>query len=195
MALLRHSPGASLQRMLLLLCLLVCGPSACVSLAADENSRTAEARVKAVFLLNFASFVEWPPNSFETGSGDFVICLYGDDPLKEELEKVLEGEKVKGRRLKVRYASTPAAVDGSHLVFVGKLSQRQLQELVTNLRGKPTLTVSDGRDFAAAGGMIQFVTVRGRLRFQISQEAAQLADLKISSKLLRLAEPLDMALR
>jgi len=42
--------------------------------------------------------------------------------------------------------------------------------------------------FAQSGGVINFVTVEKKIRFEINLDAAERADLKISSKLLRLAQ-------
>ena len=51
--------------------------------------------------------------------------------------------------------------------------------------------VSDMEDFTRLGGMIQLKKTRlGTMRFEIDKEAADRAGLKISSKLLRLAENL-----
>jgi len=56
------------------------------------------------------------------------------------------------------------------------------------MRARPLLTVGDAYSFARSGGIIQFVTVRGRVRLRINAEAARSADLTISSKLLSLAD-------
>jgi hypothetical protein len=48
--------------------------------------------------------------------------------------------------------------------------------------------VSDADGFAERGGMIRFVTDRNHIRLQINVDAAQAANLTISSKLLRVAD-------
>ena len=50
------------------------------------------------------------------------------------------------------------------------------------------LTVSDGDGFASQGGIIQFFTDKNRIRIRINLDAAEAANLTISSKLLRVAE-------
>jgi YfiR/HmsC-like len=45
-----------------------------------------------------------------------------------------------------------------------------------------------GEEFAAAGGMIAFVNREGRIKLQINQDAVRQSGLKISAKLLEIAE-------
>jgi hypothetical protein len=57
------------------------------------------------------------------------------------------------------------------------------------LRGRPVLTVADIPDFARTGGIINLKTNKeDRIRFDINVGSAQQARLRMSSKLLNLAE-------
>jgi hypothetical protein len=49
------------------------------------------------------------------------------------------------------------------------------------------LTVGETDRFIAAGGMVNFTREASKIRFQINNDAAKTAGLKISSKLLSLA--------
>jgi hypothetical protein len=49
------------------------------------------------------------------------------------------------------------------------------------------LTISDAKNFAANGGMIELFTENHRLRFRINARSAHRAGLRISSDLLKLA--------
>jgi hypothetical protein len=49
------------------------------------------------------------------------------------------------------------------------------------------LTVGEADNFTASGGIISFVREGNKIRFQINEQAAHDARLKISSKLLSLA--------
>ena len=49
--------------------------------------------------------------------------------------------------------------------------------------------MSDLEDFAVAGGMIQFYLRNEKIRFEINQQAAEDAGLKIDARLLKLSSP------
>jgi hypothetical protein len=56
------------------------------------------------------------------------------------------------------------------------------------VRGKSILTVGETEMFTRQGGIINFITVDNKVRYEINLDAARRADLDISSKLLRLAK-------
>ena len=41
-----------------------------------------EYQVKAVFLFNFAKFVEWPAAAFKDAQSSITLCILGKDPLR-----------------------------------------------------------------------------------------------------------------
>ena len=50
------------------------------------------------------------------------------------------------------------------------------------------MTVSDIENFTDLGGMIQFFTENNNIRMRINVDAVKASNLKVSSKLLRMAE-------
>ena len=73
--------------------------------------------------------------------------------------------------------------------WLGKRSERErTAQILSNLRGRSVLTVSDIEGFAGLGGMVELFTERSKIRMRINLEAVKAANLKISSKLLRVAE-------
>jgi hypothetical protein len=147
----------------------------------------AEVKVKAAFLLNFAGFVEWPAAAFQSAADAIVIGIYGADPFRDFLDRLVESEVISGRKLEIRRYRPGTTPSGCHILFVSESEARTLPSLLERLRKQPVLTVSNLPGFTEQGGMIQLRTERGRIRFQINQSAAQAAGLTLSSRLLRLS--------
>src|SRR6266700_7057796 len=59
----------------------------------DEN------QIKAVFLFNFAQFVEWPARAFPGKEAPLVIGILGEDPFGNYLDELVSGEKIGERPL------------------------------------------------------------------------------------------------
>ena len=74
------------------------------------------------------------------------------------------------------------------MLFIPAVEWAQQAKLLTSVEALPILTIGDGENFIRDGGMIQLVKVEGHIRFEINLDAAKSAGLKISSKLLQLAE-------
>ncbi len=174
-----HARRAALTSALLLLA----GPG-----LASQAVRAPEYQVKAVFLFNFAQFVDWPPAAFPDSTTPFVIGILGDDPFEGYLEQTVRGEQVRGRGFQLRRYHSVDEVKTCHILFISRPTGNRLDEVLASLRNRPILTVSDDDKFAERGGMIRFVTDRSRIRLQINLEAAQAASVTISSKLLRVAD-------
>jgi hypothetical protein len=151
--------------------------------------------LKAVFVFNFAQFVEWPPAAFLDEQGPLIIGVLGTDPFKGALQTVVNNEKVRNRPVRVESYSRPEEAIHCHILFISSSEQRRLSYILTALRGRPILTVSDIDDFARQGGMIRFITESGRVRLRINNDAARAAGLMVSAKLLRVAEVIPAAPR
>jgi len=148
--------------------------------------------IKAAFLFNFASFVEWPDAAFADGSSPLVIGVLGDDPFGRILEEIVTGEKINGHPLTVRRLASPQLKEATacHILFISRSEARRVRTILQQLRGHPVLTVADLPNFLDAGGAIGFAT-EGRVRLMINPTAVRSARLNVSSKLLRLAEVVD----
>lgn len=144
--------------------------------------------VKAAFLYNFASFIEWPMDAFPTPDSPLVIGVVGQDPFGPVLDELVAGERVKGRPLEVRRFAN-AERDGyeaCHILFVSTSEARSWRAIAQRISSRPVLTVADIAGFTEDGGAIGFTTI-GRVRFSINTTALERARLGASSKLLRLA--------
>ena len=144
-----------------------------------------EYQVKAVFLFNFTQFVDWPASAFPTPKSPLVIGVLGDDPFGPTLDEAIAGETVNGRPLEIRRYARAEDVADCHILFINLNAKQRLPDVLERLRGRHVLTVSDSNEFARAGGVIEFVTVDNKIRLQINLDAAKLANLSISSKLLK----------
>lgn len=150
----------------------------------------SEYQVKAVFLLNFTKFIEWPATAFETSKSPMEICILGNDPFGNTLEQMVKGEVVNGRPLAVQRVKHPPPPKSCHVLFMASID-KNIQALAD--AGPGRLTVGEGSTFLREGGMISFVIENRRVRFDVNQTAAQKAGLKISSKLLAVARSVEEA--
>ncbi len=154
---------------------------------AQEVSK--EYQVKAVFLFNFAHFVDWPTNAFPDDQSTFVIGVLGSDPFGSFLDDTVRGEKVNGHTLVVEHFQNVDEARDCQILFIGPSEEKKIPAILKEFSGKNTLTVSDAKNFSENGGVIGFVTTsQNKVHFQINPDAAKSAGLVISSKLLRLAD-------
>jgi hypothetical protein len=158
-----------------------------LALAVPASAQAPEYDLKAAFLFNFAKFVEWPASAFSSARAPLTICVYGEDPFGSTLDTVVQGERVGERSLLVQRPDSLDDLGECHVLFVCRSEKDRLAEVMTQIEGKPVLTVADTDGFLRAGGVINFILEGSKVRFLIGQEAAERSGLQISSKLMRLA--------
>jgi hypothetical protein len=152
-----------------------------------------EYQVKAVFLFNFARFVDWPALTFVDSNAPFTLCIYGEDPFGGDLDAVVRGEAVAGRPIAVRRLRQQRDFRPCQILYIARNAEGELDQILADLDHRGTLTVSDIDGATKRGVMIRMMTMRGKIRLSVNVEAARAARLTISSNLLRSAEIVDGA--
>jgi len=156
------------------------------SLAQEAPS---EYQVKAAFMFNFAKFVEWPPEAFADTNSPIVLGILGKNVFGNDLEKTIRDRKVNSHAFQFTNFTSTADATNCHILFVSPSEKDNYAKIVNSLHNASVLTVSEADGFIKAGGMINFKLEGNNVRFEISDEAAKKAGLKVSSKLLSLAVP------
>lgn len=155
--------------------------------AAAQSVKASASEVQAVFLFNFAQFVDWPADAFADSQAPVVIGILGKDPFGDFLDQTVRGESVRGRSFRVDRYHRVEEVKDCHILFISRSEVKRLDGVLAALKNRPVLTVSNSNDLDRAGGIIRFVLDKSRIRLSIDLEAAQAARLTFSSKLLRSA--------
>jgi hypothetical protein len=154
---------------------------------ASEASRS-ENRVKALFVINFAKYVEWPSKAFTSTNSDFVIGVLGESRFGEDLNKAAEGKTIGGRPISILKLRKAEEILACQIVFVSSSEKAHLTEILQAVRSRPVLTVSDIESFAQQGGIIGFLRKDDRIRLEIDLAPAEAAGLQLSAKLLSVAD-------
>lgn len=177
-AFLTHFP-----RGLFLAFLLLCPPAA----AAEDAGSVTESRVKAAYLYRFCEYVEWPETAFSGPASPLVIGILGNGRIVADLERTVAGRRVEGRSIEVRRLRTGDSIEGVHVLFIPRSQSRDLAAVLAEARTQSTLTITEWQDAGPAGGIINFIVIDDRVRFDIALEPARRSNLRISSRLLNVA--------
>lgn len=156
-----------------------------------EKVREAEEyAIKAAYLYNFLLSIDWPKEIFNSPTDAFVIGICGDDPFGDNLDKVAAEKTIEGRKIVLKRfkKETPSStLRQCHLLFIVPFSRPRMKKLLDELKDYPVLTVSEVNEFMHLGGMINFVIVEEKLKFEINKTAADHAGITIRSRLLKRA--------
>ena len=154
---------------------------------AQSEAGSLEYQVKAAYLLNFTRYVEWPARSLPADV-PLELCILGDDPFGGVIDQAVQGRRSQGRIVTVRRIESDERAYSCHLVFVTDESWNRRRTLVANLTSRGVLTVGNSDQFGREGGVIGFVISNETVRFVINESAMERSGLRISSRMLSLAQ-------
>ena len=143
--------------------------------------------VKAAFLYNFAKFTEWPSGTYADASAPLTVCVLGQDPFGKALDSIA-GKRINDRRTAVSRITHVEEAERCQVVFISESEDGRLAGIVGYFAGRPVLTVCNAPNCSRFRGIIHLRVVSERIRFAIDIDSAKSAGLKLSSKLLALAE-------
>lgn len=153
--------------------------------AESGSSEALERRVKAAFLYKFLGYADFPASAFADAASPVTIGVVGSDEMAAELARVVAGRQVRGRQIVVRALreGEPAQV---HLLFVAGGDSARAARI---LRAAPAalLPVTECESGLQYGSVINFRIIEERVRFDVSLDSAERNNVKLSSRLLTVA--------
>jgi hypothetical protein len=147
-------------------------------------AQAPEYKYQSLFMYNFTKYIQWPESA---QSGDFIIGVLGNSYILAELEKVAGTKSVGNQKIIVRKVSSAAEGEKCHILFVPKSESKDFESLQNALKSKPVLVVTEKEGLCKKGSTINFIFLEGKMRFELNQNAASTAGLKISTQLVSLA--------
>ncbi len=149
---------------------------------ADAN-KMAKIKLKGMFIYSFAKNVYWPQKH---SKGDFVVAVYGDKDIFNQLNSSYTDKLVGNQKIKVKFFNSLNEINECHMLFVSKQKSSSISQIKNGL-SQYTLLVSEGENLASTGSMINFIYIQSRLKFQVNKTKAEKNDLKIGQTLTKLA--------
>jgi hypothetical protein len=156
--------------------------------AQSGGAQATERSIKAAYLYKFAEYVDWPEAAVDLGGVPFTIGVLGSSALADDLLSMTVDRRVDERPVRVRKLAPEDSLDDVQVLFVADGDRAHLGELLAAAQGRPILTVTETPGALADGSIINFTVVGARVRFEVSLAAAESSRLRLSSRLLAVAE-------
>ena len=149
-----------------------------------------ETALKAAFIYRFASFVEWPAATFTHPDQPLVIAVSGDDAIAVDLEQHVAGRTIDGHPVVIRRIGENAVPTGAHIVFFSQRRDARLRDAIEATSGAVVI-VTEQPNGLRLGSVINFSSIGARVRFSASITTAEARNLKLSARLLAVAQNIE----
>jgi len=155
--------------------------------SAAQQDSAGEYELKAAMLLNLIQFADWPSSTYSDSRAPTVLCILGWDPFGRSLTSQVAQKFVDGRPVQIRHLKDIDSPPACHVLYISSSERKSVVQVLSDLKGSSVLTVGEMGQFAARGGIVQFTLDDKRLVLEINLDAANRADVKISSRLLAIS--------
>jgi hypothetical protein len=152
-----------------------------------SGSIALERRVKAAFIYKFLGYTDFPAQAFSEPDGPVIIGIVGADDVAAEVARIVAGRIVNHHRVLVRQFRENDAPGQVHLLFVAGSDGARVGRVLRAWPARPMLLVTECDDGLQHGSVINFRIVDQHVRFDVSLDAAERNNIKLSSRLLTVA--------
>lgn len=149
--------------------------------ARTVQSEGNEYNIKAMFVLNFVKYIQWPG---ESASNYFRIGVIGKSEIFHALKSMTDNRN-ETKQIKIEEVND-LTKEQYKIIVISKSENGRITEILKKYKNKGILLVSDEAD-SKNSAAINLVNVGNKIRFEINTVEAQDEGVKISSKLVSLA--------
>jgi hypothetical protein len=150
-------------------------------LSATLKTHAQDAKFKAIFVYNFAKYINWPAKG-----GGFVITILGNGDIVSEIEGIASKKMIGNSPIETKRVNSPDEIPNCQIVFVTAGKTSMLPQLTQMAKEKNILLITEKPDACASGSGINFVIKDGKLTFEMSKPNIESCGLEISTDLLKL---------
>ncbi|MGH9774364.1 MAG: YfiR family protein [Candidatus Acidiferrales bacterium] len=154
---------------------------------APSDSSNLHSRTNAKTILLLADFVDWSSTLSGPGRSQFGVCVIGKDPFGAQLDSLVLGQLIGGRKPFLVRTMRPEEIQGCSILFISPSEQEHLLKILAAADAESCLTISDMDGFVQRGGMVELLPAHKGPHFLINLAAVGRARLKISSRLLAIS--------
>jgi hypothetical protein len=125
---------------------------------------------------------------FRSPTTPIAVGVAGSDRMFELVAGLAAGRPVQGRPVEVRRLIKPGEGPDIHLVFIGSEAWKDLTGWVASSQEHATVITTDAPRGIDRGATLAFIRNGERIRFEVSLPAATKSGVKVSARLLAVAE-------
>jgi len=149
-----------------------------------EGRSVAVSELKAEIISRFAPYIEWPSAALAP-EAPLLLCVVNDQGVADALQRATADRTVGSHKLAVKSLAATAALPSCQVLYVaGEDAKRSLDTVAA----APVFTIGDASDFVSTGGMVKLFRRNDRLRFEVNLEPIERVGMKLSSRVLALAD-------
>jgi len=148
------------------------------------SAASSESEIKVAVLGKVTHFVKY---KVPAKNENFLIVVYKDEAFAKFMQEKYANKQINHKNVFVKFVTSIEEIQRPNLLYVGKISQEEQQELIAYATQHSLFSVSSQSGFAQRGGVMQLYFLSQKIRFKINLQAVKKSNLKMSASLLSIA--------
>ena len=111
----------------------------------------------------------------------------GNSTLYNDINTFFSTKTLGTQKYEIKYFAKSSDITRSHMIFVPADYAGAVNEVISKVKGKSTLIVTDKAGMAKQGAAINFISIDNKQKFELNKSNVEKYDLKVSSSLINLA--------
>jgi hypothetical protein len=154
-----------------------------------DKAEEAAAKIKAIYIYNFTKYIEWPDNYKQ---GNFVIGFLGSNTaLLNDLIEMSKTKKVGSQDIQIRNITTIGDAEQFNIIYILSDNSAKLKEVLSKVKKRSTLIVTDKPGLAKEGAGINFVIEQNKQKIELNKGNIEKYKLKVATTLVDMAIPVN----
>ncbi|MCW3788327.1 YfiR family protein [Plebeiibacterium sediminum] len=154
-----------------------------IMIASSLSMHGQNAMFKALFMFNFAKYIEWPD---QTDQKEFIIGVLGNDEIVSELNKLASARKINNKTIVIKNVKDVKDATDSNIFFIPTSKSSNINNVKTYFANKPTLIICEDQDACFNGAGINYTMQGGKMKYEISRQNISCHNLNVDQKLIAL---------
>ncbi len=146
---------------------------------AQMYGENAQAKIRAIYLFQIATLTDWPA---QYKNGSFIIAVYGDDKVFEELKKNHGSKTVGSQPIKIKKFNSIDEIDRCHVIYISPDKTSGVSEIVRKIQSSSTLIATESTGMLKSGAVVNFVIRNNMPRYEVSKANATKYKLYLTSQ-------------
>jgi hypothetical protein len=140
-------------------------------------------KFKALFMYNFTKYLEWPS---EKQKGDFVIGVFGNSPIINELSIIAEKRRVGIQQIVIKKIYDVKEISGCNIVYIPGNKVLKADDVTAQSKNMGIAIITDSPGLAKTYAGINYIKIDGKLNFEINRKNLEEQGIKVNNALVTL---------
>lgn len=146
-------------------------------------------KVHSIYIYHLSKYFLWPQSSNQE---NFIIGVLGNKGMSAdisiELKALAQERKANGQEIIIKHFDTPQNISlDCHILYLPYESSNVLSEVLMKTQDHPILVITAKEGLGKVGSPVNFITVNGKVAFELNEDAVEKRHLKFTQQLKAIA--------